>query len=475
MDRWRMHKLGFLNFWLYDQEEFLLENGHILLRGNNGAGKSITTQSFIPFILDGNRRPERLDPFGSTAKKMDFYLLGDNEDTKEETGYLYLEFKKEGLEEYLTIGIGMRAKRGSGIDQWGFCLNDGRRIGPDGVRLYEKRGRQLIPLSRQQLKSLLDDDENWADNAEMYKALVNRRVFRFRDIRQYEQLLQMLLKVRKPKLSKDDFRPTALKEILNDSLRVLTDEDLSAMVSTMERMDSLEGTIRGCREAMQDARTIRNEYTRYNQYVLGRKGRAYLETRSAVQRLTNQLEDQRARCGELEKELAAQEQRKHTSAEAYQQAKAQRAAMGDDELSAKQSQLSQLLASCERLQSGRRTRRTASGWRCGSCRTETGSWNWGRSTRRIPGSSRWGTARRTRGRSAPRCGCGGSRSTRSCGAWTAPARPGSSMMTPAGRWTRAIWLSGQRPARSRTRNCRKTASATACGRHLRRGRSATSG
>ena len=351
MDRWRMHKLGFLNFWLYDQEEFLLENGHILLRGNNGAGKSITTQSFIPFILDGNRRPERLDPFGSTAKKMDFYLLGDNEDTKEETGYLYLEFKKEGLEEYLTIGIGMRAKRGSGIDQWGFCLNDGRRIGPDGVRLYEKRGRQLIPLSRQQLKSLLDDDENWADNAEMYKALVNRRVFRFRDIRQYEQLLQMLLKVRKPKLSKDDFRPTALKEILNDSLRVLTDEDLSAMVSTMERMDSLEGTIRGCREAMQDARTIRNEYTRYNQYVLGRKGRAYLETRSAVQRLTNQLEDQRARCGELEKELAAQEQRKHTSAEAYQQAKAQRAAMGDDELSAKQSQLSQLLASCERLQS----------------------------------------------------------------------------------------------------------------------------
>ena len=80
---------------------------------------------------------------------MDFYLLGDNEDTKEETGYLYLEFKKEGLEEYLTIGIGMRAKRGSGIDQWGFCLNDGRRIGPDGVRLYEKRGRQLIPLSRQ--------------------------------------------------------------------------------------------------------------------------------------------------------------------------------------------------------------------------------------------------------------------------------------------------------------------------------------
>ena len=350
MNRWKMHKLGFLNFWLYDQEEFLLDNGHILLRGNNGAGKSITTQSFITFILDGNRRPERLDPFGSTAKKMDFYLLGDNEDTKEETGYLYLEFKKENLEEYLTIGIGMRAKRGSGIDQWGFCLSDGRRIGPGGVRLYEKRGPHMIPLSRQQMKNLLADDTNWADNAETYKELVNRRVFQFRDIRQYEQLIQMLLKVRKPKLSKDDFRPTVLKEILNDSLRVLTDEDLSAMVGTMERMDSLGDTLRGCREAMQDARIIRNEYTRYNQYVLGRKGKAYLEARSAVQRLANQLEDERARCGELEKQLAEQEQRRNQSAELYRQAKAQRAAMGDDDLSAKQSQLSQKLAACERLQ-----------------------------------------------------------------------------------------------------------------------------
>ena len=51
MIRWKMNKLGFLNFWLYDEEEFPLHNGHILLRGNNAAGKSITTQSFIPLSL----------------------------------------------------------------------------------------------------------------------------------------------------------------------------------------------------------------------------------------------------------------------------------------------------------------------------------------------------------------------------------------------------------------------------------------
>ena len=32
MNRWKMHKLGFLNFWLYDQEEFMIRDGHILLR-----------------------------------------------------------------------------------------------------------------------------------------------------------------------------------------------------------------------------------------------------------------------------------------------------------------------------------------------------------------------------------------------------------------------------------------------------------
>ena len=79
MEHWKMHRLGFRHFWLYDKEDFIIEDGHLLLRGSNASGKSITTQSFIPFILDGNRSPERLDPFGSRDRKMDYYLLGDGE------------------------------------------------------------------------------------------------------------------------------------------------------------------------------------------------------------------------------------------------------------------------------------------------------------------------------------------------------------------------------------------------------------
>ena len=46
-ERWKMNRIGFVNFWLYDEEDFEFEDGKLLLRGQNGSGKSITTQSFI--------------------------------------------------------------------------------------------------------------------------------------------------------------------------------------------------------------------------------------------------------------------------------------------------------------------------------------------------------------------------------------------------------------------------------------------
>ena len=49
-NRWKMNRIGFVNFWLYDEEDFEFEDGKLLLRGQNGSGKSITTQSFIPCI-----------------------------------------------------------------------------------------------------------------------------------------------------------------------------------------------------------------------------------------------------------------------------------------------------------------------------------------------------------------------------------------------------------------------------------------
>ncbi len=152
-ERWKMSRIGFVNFWLYDEEDFAFNDGKLLLRGQNGSGKSITTQSFIPFVLDGDRTPSRLDPFGSSDRKMEYYFLGE-EGKDESTGYLFLEFKKEEPGEYRTIGIGQRAKRGKPMDFWGFVILDGKRIGYD-FWLYKEVGSSKIPYDKRELKSVL--------------------------------------------------------------------------------------------------------------------------------------------------------------------------------------------------------------------------------------------------------------------------------------------------------------------------------
>ena len=285
--RWKMNRIGFVNFWLYDEEEFWFENGRLLLRGQNGSGKSITTQSFIPFILDGDRTPNRLDPFGSSDRRMEYYFLGE-EGRDEATGYLYLEFKREDEEAYRTIGIGQRAKRGRPMDFWGFLLLDGRRIGYD-LQLYKETGSVKIPYDRRDLRQVLGEENPCTDSPGEYKKLVNQHMFGFRKLEQYEQFIRLLVKVRAPKLSKE-FRPSRVYEILNDSLQTLTDEDLRVMVDAMEKMDEIQESLETLERAFEDVKVIRTEYTRYNQYMLAKKGQAYLERRREVHTARAQME-----------------------------------------------------------------------------------------------------------------------------------------------------------------------------------------
>src|SRR5690625_1472194 len=130
MNKWQMNRARLLNFWYYDEEIFTLSNGKLLLRGSNGSGKSVTMQSFLPVLLDGKTSPDRLDPFGSKARKMEDYLLGEKEvvDRDERTGYLFIEFKRQQTDQYMTIGIGLQAKRHKQMKFWGFGINDKRRI-----------------------------------------------------------------------------------------------------------------------------------------------------------------------------------------------------------------------------------------------------------------------------------------------------------------------------------------------------------
>lgn len=304
-----MNRLGFVNFWLYDVEEFIFENGKLLLRGQNGSGKSITTQSFIPFILDGDRTPSRLDPFGSSDRRMEYYFLGE-EGKEESTGYLFLEFKKQNNEEYRTIAIGQRARRGKPMEFWGFIVLDGQRIGYD-FELYTEVGSNRIPLGKNEMKKCLGENNFFTDSQSEYKKMVNKYLFGFSREEQYEQFIRLLVKVRAPKLSKE-FKPTKVYEILNDSLQTLTDEDLRPMVDAMEKMDSIQANLEQLNRAMSDVNIIRKEYMRYNQFVLGRKGKAFSDAKNQAMYAQTEYEKNQANLVNYREQMIQKSERKQS-------------------------------------------------------------------------------------------------------------------------------------------------------------------
>lgn len=303
-NRWKMNRIGFVNFWLYDEEVFTFADGKLLLRGANASGKSITTQSFIPFILDGDKSPERLDPFGSKDRRMEYYFLGEGE-KDDVTGYLFLEFKKADTDQYRTIGIGQRAQRGKAMTFWGFVLHDGRRIGYD-FKLYKEAGSKKLPLSRQELANLLGPENPIKTSQREYMEMVNQYIFGFPRLDQYDQFVRLMIKVRAPKLSRD-FKPSKVCEILNASLQILSDEDLRTMVEAMEKIEDIQTKLEGLRSAFKDAGIIKREYDRYNQFVLGKKAEAYLQAKDGAAALQKEAEKLEATQAENEQALTEKE------------------------------------------------------------------------------------------------------------------------------------------------------------------------
>ena len=70
-DRWKPLRAGLVDMFYYDAEEFWFHDGRLLLRGNNGTGKSKVLALTLPFLLDGELAPHRVEPDGDRQKKME--------------------------------------------------------------------------------------------------------------------------------------------------------------------------------------------------------------------------------------------------------------------------------------------------------------------------------------------------------------------------------------------------------------------
>lgn len=300
--KWQIYRVGLLDFWYYDEEEFYFLDGRMLLRGANGSGKSVTMQSFIPLLLDGNMRPERLDPFGSRARKMENYLLEENDEREERTGYLYMEMKRTESDEFLTLGIGMRARKNKKMESWYFCLTDGRRVGKD-FYLY-KEGQSKIACTKLELRNRIGDGGCVMETQGEYAQCVNRLLFGFETQEEYKELLDLLIQLRTPKLSKD-FKPTVINEILSSSLQTLSEDDLRPMSEAIENMDGLKTNLDTLDESIEAAGQIEKVYDQYNEIMLYDKAllfRKSVEEYDSFRKKAEQLQQEIDDCKRMREE-----------------------------------------------------------------------------------------------------------------------------------------------------------------------------
>ncbi len=330
--KWQLNRIGLVDFWYYDEEELYFRDGRMLLRGANGSGKTVTMQSFIPLLLDGNMRPERLDTFGSKARKMENYLLDEEDEREERTGYLYMELKREKSEEYLTLGMGIRARKNKKLDSWYFCVTDGRRIGHD-LFLY-REGTGKVACTMRELKNRVGDGGQVMESQKEYARCVNRLLFGFESQEEYKELMDLLIQLRTPKLSKD-FKPTVINEILSGSLQTLSEDDLRPMSEAIENMDSLKTNLDVLKDSIQAAEQIERVYDQYNEIVLYDKALMFTNAVKMHQEVS-------ARGEELEKE-AGRCRREHTEEEErYRQLKAEEKILQEERASLSDSDAARL-------------------------------------------------------------------------------------------------------------------------------------
>ncbi|MBV9416392.1 MAG: hypothetical protein JO363_15525, partial [Solirubrobacterales bacterium] len=197
-ERWQPLRLGLVDLFYYDREEFAFRDGRLLLRGNNGTGKSKVMALTLPFLLEGELSAHRVEPDGDPSKRMEWnLLLGGEHPNDERLGYAWVEFGRIGEHgsAFCTIGCGMKAAKGRGIAGHWFFVTD-QRIGDD-LRLVDATG---VALTADRLEDAIGSRGGVHRRARDHRRAVDERLFGLGN--RYDALIDLLIKMRAPQLSK---------------------------------------------------------------------------------------------------------------------------------------------------------------------------------------------------------------------------------------------------------------------------------
>lgn len=259
-DRFVPLRAGIRNVWEYDDQEFWFAGGRLLLRGQNTAGKSKALELLFPFVLDGDMRPERLDPFGSKSKTM-YWNLIDFADRQTAIGYCWAEFGRcddHGVEHYVTLLVGMRAVRSAGrrVEPW-FAVTPARV----GVDLDLAPGG--YPLTADRLREALPEPSRVNTVAREHRLAVDQALFGLGPER-FDALIHLLLQLRRPKLS-EKLDMARLSLYLTDALPPLEQPRMEALAQAFARLDEDTAEIEALEASLHEVESFLEVYRAHAQ------------------------------------------------------------------------------------------------------------------------------------------------------------------------------------------------------------------
>jgi len=295
MSRWQINKYGFVNFWLFDKEEIKTYGGNLLLTGENGSGKSVTLQSFIPLIFDGNTSSRRLSTEGDSSRQIEYYLL--HGDKNEAISYIYAEFVKEDENKsrlYKTLIMGMKIKKGQGTPKKWFTILKDAKVGKE-LRLFNHTTEEIIPFDKADFKKKLEGlDYEYYEESSEYKRAVNDNLFGFKNIDEFEETIELLVELRQPNLRDNTgFDPKYIYEILNKSLKIISEKDLKSISDTFEKIEEISEELKLEQDQYKILEKIGERYERYKKTILAKNLGEYKENLENFSRNTKEIEKNR--------------------------------------------------------------------------------------------------------------------------------------------------------------------------------------
>ena len=105
-------RCGLISLFHYANQVFDAEDGHLLLRGSNGSGKSTAIELVIPLLFDGNLTSSNLST-SDGQRSIVYHLLLDGLYTRR-LGYSWAQFAcvdADGGERWVTLALGVKMPR----------------------------------------------------------------------------------------------------------------------------------------------------------------------------------------------------------------------------------------------------------------------------------------------------------------------------------------------------------------------------